>query len=234
MISFYIKNIAADIIVLDREESNHCIRVMRLKLGDRVQLHDGKGFLFEALIADPNPQKCALKIVGKAASAARADHRLTIAIAPTKNIDRFEWFLEKSTEIGIDKIIPIICQRSERKDLKTERLEKIMISAMKQSGQSYLPELTQKTSFKDLMDMPFNGDKFIAHCEEVSKILLQQAVTPGKDVLILIGPEGDFEGSEITLALQKGYLPVSLGASRLRTETAGIVACHTVCLVNNR
>lgn len=234
MISFYIKNIFSDTIVLDREESNHCIRVMRLKHGDRVQLHDGQGTLLEALIEDPNPQKCALKIVGKAETAARADYRLTIAIAPTKNIDRFEWFLEKSTEIGIDKIIPIICQRSERKDLKADRLEKVMISAMKQSGQSYLPELTQKTSFKDLMNMPFTGDKFISHCVAESKILLQQAVTPGRDVLILIGPEGDFEGSEIALALLNGYLPVSLGASRLRTETAGIVACHTVCLVNSK
>jgi 16S rRNA (uracil1498-N3)-methyltransferase len=160
------------------------------------------------------------------------NYHLTIAIAPTKNIDRFEWFTEKAAEIGIDKIIPVICRHSERKEIKTERLEKILISAMKQSGQKYLPELTGQQSFKELVSRPFPGEKLIAHCEPGIKKLLKDSIIPGKDILLLIGPEGDFDPSEINMAIEKGFIPVSLGDSRLRTETAGIVACHTVYLVN--
>lgn len=234
MTSFYVNNINSNDIYLDAEESRHCIKVLRLKNGDQVHVLDGKGSIFNSEIVDANPKKCRLEIVGKEESLPQRNYHLTIAIAPTKNIERFEWFLEKCTEIGIDRIIPLICQHSERKDIKPERLEKIIISAMKQSGQSYLPELTEKISFKTLINSPFYGEKLIAHCVPESKKLLQNSITPGSNMLIMIGPEGDFDPEEIKLALLNSFVPVSLGASRLRTETAGIVACHTACLINSK
>lgn len=232
MNSFYISDITGSSIQLNAEESKHCVKVLRLKKGDLVQLMNGKGSLYKAVIKDPDSRKCLLEIVKEEKFQNARNYHLTIAIAPTKNNERFEWFLEKSTEIGIDRIVPVICQHSERKDIKTERLEKILISAMKQSGQTYLPELASLTSFKELVDATFDGIKLIAHCESGEKSLLKNSVSPGRDILILIGPEGDFDPSEINLALEKGFLPVSLGNSRLRTETAGIVACHTICLIN--
>lgn len=203
-----------------------------MRKGDHVFLMNGKGSIFEAVIQIPDAKVCRLEIIQEERQQKRRLYHLTVAIAPTKNMDRFEWFVEKSTEIGIDRIIPLICSHSERKDLKIERLEKILISAMKQSGQLYLPELSQPIAFKDLINQPFDGDKMIAHCEEGSKNGLKNSIAPGKNVLILIGPEGDFDADEISYAIGQGYMPVSLGESRLRTETAGIVACHTVCLVN--
>jgi len=233
MNSFYISNISGSSIQLDADESKHCIKVLRLKKGDMVQLMNGKGSLYKAVIQDPDSKKCLLEIVEEKFQNTRNFH-LTIAIAPTKNNERFEWFLEKSTEIGIDKIVPLICQHSERKDIKSERLVKILISAMKQSGQTFLPELASMTSFKELVNSTFDGIKLIAHCESGEKRLLQNSVLPGKNILILIGPEGDFDSAEIRQAMEKGFIPVSLGNSRLRTETAGIVACHTVCLINEK
>ena len=147
-------------------------------------------------------------------------------------MDRFEWFVEKSVEIGIDRIVPIICQHSERKEIKAERLEKLMISAMKQSGQTFLPELSETITFKDYVNESFDGDKLIAHCENGIKKMLKDSITPGRNTLICIGPEGDFDSSEINIAIEKGFTPVSLGESRLRTETAGVVACHTAILIN--
>jgi 16S rRNA (uracil1498-N3)-methyltransferase len=157
---------------------------------------------------------------------------LTIGVAPTKNIDRFEWFLEKSTEIGIDRVIPLLCRYSERKEIKPERLEKVMVSAMKQSIKAYLPVLSPLQTFKEAIKSQFSGQKFIAHCYEGEKQLLRDAVVRGKDVLILIGPEGDFSNEEVELAINEGFVPISLGNSRLRTETAALVACHTVNLIN--
>lgn len=234
MNSFYISNISGSSIQLNADESKHCIKVLRLKKGDIVQLMNGKGSLYKAVIQDPDSKKCLLEILEEEKFHNIRNFRLTIAIAPTKNNERFEWFLEKSTEIGIDRIVPIICQHSERKDIKSERLEKILISAMKQSGQTFLPELASLTSFKELVDSTFEGVKMIAHCESGDKRLLKNSVLPGQSSLILIGPEGDFDPLEIKLALEKGFIPVSLGNSRLRTETAGIVACHTVCLINEK
>ena len=229
---FYITDLSQVPIELNVEESRHCIKVLRMRKGDHIFLMNGKGSVFEAVIQIPDAKACRLEIIQEERQQKRHLYRLTVAIAPTKNMDRFEWFVEKSTEIGIDRIIPVICSRSERKDLKIERLEKILISAMKQSGQLYLPELSQPIAFKDFINRPFDGDKMIAHCEEGSKNGLKNSIAPGKNVLILIGPEGDFDADEISYAIGKGYMPVSLGESRLRTETAGIVACHTVYLVN--
>lgn len=231
---FYVSNLSGRSVKLNIEESKHCIKVLRLRKGDHVLLLDGKGSVFEAVIQTPDSKSCLLEILKEERSQNSRSYHLTIAIAPTKNIDRFEWFIEKSTEIGIDRIIPLICQHSERREVKPERLEKILISAMKQSGQTFLPELTEQYAFKDIINNPFEGDKMIAHCEAGSKKEFQKSITPGKNVLILIGPEGDFDSEEIRLAIEKGFVPVSLGESRLRTETAGIVACHTVSLVNQK
>jgi 16S rRNA (uracil1498-N3)-methyltransferase len=231
---FYLPEISGITAELNQEESGHCIRVLRLHKGDKVHVMNGKGLIFEAIISVPDPKLCKIEIIKELSSRIRRPYQLSIAIAPTKNIDRFEWFLEKSTEIGIDRIIPVICQHSERKEIKNERLEKLLISAMKQSGQPLLPELSMPVSFKALVNKYFDGDKFIAHCEATDKKELKNEITPGKNVMILIGPEGDFDTSEIILAVENGFRPVSLGDSRLRTETAGIVACHTVCLVNQK
>ena len=231
---FYIKDLSGASIELNIEESRHCIKVLRLRKGDHIHLINGKGSLFEAVIQIPNPQACVLEILNEELHPINRSYHLTIALAPTKNIDRFEWFAEKATEIGIDRIVPLICKHSERKDLKIDRIEKILVSAMKQSGQLYLPELTKPITFKEFTGQPFEGDKMIAHCESGNRQELKNAITPGRDVLILIGPEGDFDKTEIKDAATMGFIPVSLGESRLRTETAGLVACHTVCLVNQQ
>ena len=233
MNSFYFPNIYGKIIQLSAEESNHCVKVLRLKKGDQVQLMNGKGSIFIAEISAPDSKSCILEIKEEMTIPAIRNYHLTIAIAPTKNIDRFEWFIEKSTEIGIDRIMPLICQHSERKDVKIERLEKILVAAMKQSGQAFLPELTQPVSFKNLINSSFDGVKLIAHCEAGSKTKLRDSLPTGGNTLILIGPEGDFDPTEIKLAMENGFGPVSLGASRLRTETAGVVACHSVNLIND-
>jgi len=234
MNSFYISEITGNFVPLTSEESRHCVKVLRLSKGDHVQLLNGKGSSYEAIIQIADPKSCMLEILQENKHPNYRSYHLTVAIAPTKNMDRFEWFAEKAAEIGIDKIVPIICKHSERKELRNERLEKILISAMKQSGQKYLPELTRQISFKELIKEPFDGDKLIAHCEPGHKQTLKNSVTPGKNVMLLIGPEGDFDPAEIKLALENGYIPVSLGESRLRTETAGVVACQTVYLVNEK
>jgi 16S rRNA (uracil1498-N3)-methyltransferase len=234
MNSFYIPHILGKTIYLTKEESAHCIKVLRLKTGESVQLMDGKGSIYEALIVDPDPKSCLLEITKEEKTQNVRPYHLTIAIAPTKNMDRYEWFLEKATEIGIDRIIPILCRHSERKEVKSDRLNKIVIAAMKQSGQVYLPEITAQSTFEEVIKRGFNGDKLIAHCEPGEKNLLQNVIIPGNNILVLIGPEGDFDRSEINLALGNGFIPVSLGESRLRTETAGVVACHTAVLVNAR
>jgi len=231
---FYVSDAQRGSIRLNAEESRHCIKVLRLRKDDHVYLMNGKGSIFEAVISTPDINACVLEIISENKKEVPRPYRLSIAIAPTKNIERFEWFLEKATEIGIDRIIPLICQHSERKEIKTDRLEKILISASKQSGQLFLPELTNLVSFKDLIKMPFQGDKMIAHCADGEKKELKNAISPGKETLILIGPEGDFDSTEINSAIEKGFCPVSMGESRLRTETAGIVACHTVCLINQK
>jgi 16S rRNA (uracil1498-N3)-methyltransferase len=229
---FYVPNISGSEIILDETESKHAIRVLRLQNGNHVQVIDGAGGFYEAEITDANHKKCRLAIVEVKKEFGKRNFHLHIAIAPTKNIDRFEWFLEKATEIGIDEITPLLSSHSERKVVNPERLEKILVSAMKQSLKAYLPKLNGLTSYKNLIINNKTENKFIAYCDDVQKTHLKDLVTRAKDTLILIGPEGDFSPEEVKLAIENGFKVVSLGESRLRTETAGIVACHIVNLAN--
>lgn len=229
---FYTPDISGKSYTLDETESKHCVRVLRLEKGDQITLVDGRGGFFTAEIADPNPKRCAVNVVNSELNFGLRNFQVHIAMAPTKNIERMEWFLEKATEIGINRVTPLLCRYSERKEIKNDRLEKVMVSAMKQSLKAYLPQLDELTKFNEFIRQPFEGQKFIAHCEEKHRELLKNAIQSGGNYLILIGPEGDFSTEEIELALNAGFLPVSLGASRLRTETAGVVACHTFNLLN--
>ena len=217
---------------LNEEESKHAVRVLRLEAGSPVQLIDGKGGLYTAEIKDAHPKRTILQITGVTTEYQKRNHYLHIAIAPTKNLDRLEWFLEKATEIGIDEISLIICQRSERKEAKTERLDKIITSAIKQSLKAYHPVLNEPIAFNKFLARSFNGQKFIAHCEDRDKTNLQAELQKHGRYLILIGPEGDFSPAEIDGALDNGYKAITLGESRLRTETAALEACFEVNFLN--
>lgn len=228
---FYTPDIAVN-PELPEEEAGHCIRVLRLTEGDEILLTDGKGTFYKAAISRAHHKHCEVSILGSWQQPALWNFRLHIAVAPTKNMDRMEWFAEKATEIGIDAITCLNCRFSERREIKPARLEKILISAMKQSQKATLPQLEGMTDFKSFVSQSFDGRKFIAHCEDGDKTLLKQTYRPGENVLVLIGPEGDFSPEEIELALKKGFEPISLGESRLRTETAALVACHTIHVLN--
>lgn len=217
---------------LPEEESNHAIKVLRLQAGDRVELIDGRGGYFEAEITVPHHKRCEVKILTQLSDYHKRPFRVHIAIAPTKNMDRMEWFAEKVTEMGVDEITPVICRFSERKVIKCDRLEKILVSAMKQSKKAYLPKLNEQCDFYDFIRRQDLGQRFIAHCYEHDKKSLHDLYVPGQDATIMIGPEGDFSETEVEKALQIGFSPVSLGNSRLRTETAGVVACHTMDLLS--
>ncbi|WP_372648504.1 16S rRNA (uracil(1498)-N(3))-methyltransferase [Draconibacterium sp.] len=230
---FYVPTISGAEVILDETESKHAVRVLRLKEGDEIELIDGKGGFYKARIQNANPKKCQLSIIDSQTEFGKKDFHLHIAIAPTKNIDRTEWFLEKCTEIGIDEVTPLLSEHSERKVIKPERLEKILVSAMKQSVKAYLPKLNELTKLSDLLSQATETKKFIAHCNEGEKPHLKNLVKPGEEVLILIGPEGDFSPEEVELALENGLEAISLGNARLRTETAGVVACHIVNLAND-
>ncbi|MEO9510692.1 MAG: 16S rRNA (uracil(1498)-N(3))-methyltransferase [Flavobacteriaceae bacterium] len=214
------------------EESKHILKVLRKKEGDVLHITNGKGYLFKAEILDTDLRKCKAEIIDVKKSIPKR-YSLHVAVAPTKMNDRYEWFLEKATEIGIDEITPIICENSERKVIKQERMERVLQSAMKQSLQTYLPKLNPPISYKEFMDSEMDGLQFIAHCGEGEKMELKRRVAADKDLVILIGPEGDFSKTEIELANAKGFVPVSLGNNRLRTETAAIVACSIVSTINN-
>jgi len=228
---FYVPTLSSG-HVLPEEESQHAVKVLRLKVGEEITLIDGVGGFYKARITNPHPKHCSFEITETILEYGKRDYHLHIAIAPTKNIERLEWFIEKTTEIGIDEITPIICRFSERKVIKAERLEKIIVSAAKQSLKAYLPILNPLCSFDELLKNHHASQKFIAHCYDDDKRLLQNEIQTSKDVLILIGPEGDFSKEEVQKSLSAGFIPVSLGNSRLRTETAGVVACHTVSLLN--
>jgi len=229
---FYTPDIKSDRYTLNEEESKHCIRVLRLTIGDKITLIDGIGGFYIAEITNDHQKRCEIKITQTEKEYGKRNYHLTMAVAPTKNNDRFEWFLEKSTEIGVDGFIPFISEQSERKIIKPDRLNKRINSAVKQSIQAYRPQLEKMLKFKDLINMEFDGRKLIAHCFENDKPYLKNVIEKGELVLILIGPEGDFTMEEIEMAKSKGFEEISLGDSRLRTETAGIVAVHTVALVN--
>ncbi|MGB1393628.1 MAG: 16S rRNA (uracil(1498)-N(3))-methyltransferase [Flavobacteriaceae bacterium] len=214
-----------------KDESRHIVKVLRKSTGDLLMITNGKGWMFEAEVIIPNHNKCVVSILKSTFETPRP-YTIHLAVAPTKMNDRYEWFIEKATEIGVDIITPIICQNSERKIIKTERFEKILQSAMKQSLHFYLPSLAPAIRFSEFIKMPQEGATFIAHCEDGEKLKFKDQIEAKKSITILIGPEGDFSPNEIELALKHQYIPVSLGASRLRTETAGIVAGHTIQLCN--
>jgi 16S rRNA (uracil1498-N3)-methyltransferase len=222
---------ASENFIFDKEESKHIIKVLRKKENDILHVTNGLGFIFETKITLASESKCTVKIISSQ-KAIEAKYHLHLAVAPTKMNDRYEWFLEKATEIGISEITPIICDRSERKNIKTDRFDKIILSAMKQSNQLYLPKLNEPISYSEFISKKFDGQKLIAHCEETSKKSLQSELKLKGNYIILIGPEGDFSEKEIQLALQNKFIPISLGNTRLRTETAAIVACHGVAFVN--
>ena len=214
-----------------KDESKHITKVLRKNEGDILYITNGKGWLFEAQISVANVKNCIATINSKTFQQQK-EYKLHLAVAPTKMNDRYEWFLEKAVEIGIDTITPIICDHSERKVIKQERFNKILQSAMKQSLHCYLPKLNDAISFNDFIKQEFSGQCYIAHCEELDKKSLKQKLVPKQDITILIGPEGDFSVKEIQMALQHNFIPVTLGETRLRTETAAIVACHSVAYTN--
>ncbi|MEC4116347.1 16S rRNA (uracil(1498)-N(3))-methyltransferase [Myroides phaeus] len=215
----------------DKDESKHIIRVLRRKMGDTLYVTNGKGTLFTTQISLDSDKKCITEIISHE-DQAHTPFRLHLAVAPTKMNERYEWFLEKATEIGIHEITPIICDHSERKVVKTERFEKIIQSAMKQSLQYHMPILNEPITLKEFMAKEHEGEKYIAHCEDTEKVLLKNSIPLHKNYLLLVGPEGDFSTSEIETALAKGYKPVSLGHTRLRTETAALVAVHSFVFAN--
>ncbi|PHQ55495.1 MAG: 16S rRNA (uracil(1498)-N(3))-methyltransferase [Lutibacter sp.] len=216
----------------DKTESRHIVRVLRKKKGDTIFITNGFGQLFTSEIVISNDKKCLVKITSIENKEKLWNYYLHIVIAPTKLNDRFEWFLEKATEIGIDEITPIICEHSERKVVKTERMEKIIFSAAKQSLKFHFPKLNEPVNFNQFINSNFNGQLFIAHCEETERRSLKSMLKPTQKTTILIGPEGDFSPKEIQQSLEHSFIPVSLGESRLRTETAGVVAVHSVAFVN--
>ncbi|WP_257669839.1 16S rRNA (uracil(1498)-N(3))-methyltransferase [Parapedobacter tibetensis] len=218
--------------VLNEEESKHAIRVLRLSSGQQINLVDGRGGRYTAVIMDAHPKRTVLEIVDVSINVGKRPYYLHIAIAPTKNIDRVEWFLEKATEVGIDEITPIICEHSERKDIRLDRLNKVMVSAMKQSMKAYHPKLNESMKFTEFIGAASDGQKFIAHCADSDKAYPSQLAHPSDRYTILVGPEGDFSASEIAGALSAGYQAITLGDSRLRTETAALVACVEVAMLN--
>ena len=230
---FYNPNIneTTEYFSFDKEESKHIIKVLRKKDTDILFVTNGLGYLFKTEITLASDSKCTVQIISFEKKE-ESKFKLHLAVAPTKMNDRFEWFLEKATEIGIHEITPIICDRSERKVINAERFDKIILSAMKQSNELFLPKLNDAVTFKEFIKQQNKGLQLIAHCEETDKKTLKSVLKPNENVTLLIGPEGDFSEKEIALALENNYIPVSLGNTRLRTETAAVVACHSVVFFN--
>ena len=218
---------------LPADEAAHALRVLRLQPGDEVRLTDGQGGFYHARISECNRKRCMVEVIEQEEQAPLWTGHLHLALAPTKNIDRMEWLAEKATEIGFDELTFLNCQWSERRIVKGERIEKILISAMKQSLKARLPKLNDITDFAQFVKQPVGGQKFIAHCHEGEKTPLRQALQPAQDALVLIGPEGDFSPDEVALAVAEGFTPVTLGNTRLRTETAALVAVHLMNLAHS-
>jgi 16S rRNA (uracil1498-N3)-methyltransferase len=230
---FYAPGITGEYYTLDERESKHTIRVLRMGEGSEITLIDGKGNLYEGVITEPDQKACKIKIINILRSFEKRDYALHIAISPLKNPERFEWFAEKSVEIGVDTITPLICDRTEKQGLKTERLNNIIISAMKQSLKASATILNPAIKLKDFINMSHTGTRMIAHCNDRhERKVIGDVYSRGSNAVILIGPEGDFSEEEIIGSVDKGYIPVSLGKSRLRTETAGIAACHSIYFMN--
>ena len=217
---------------LPEEEAAHSIRVLRLSVGSEIEITDGKGHFYKAEISSIAGKHCYVQAKETIEQPKGWQGRVHIAIAPTKNIDRIEWMVEKAVEIGLDEITFLNCRFSERKVIKTDRIERIVVSAMKQSLKPFKTQVNELVDFKKFIAQPTEGAKYIAHCYESEKLLLKDALQAGESATVLIGPEGDFSPEEVELAIKAGYRPVSLGNSRLRTETAGLVACHTYIMKN--
>ncbi len=233
---FYCPDIA-ETLTLGEEDSKHCVKVLRMGEGDTIEVVDGNGMLYTCRITMAHPKRCAIEVVGRAEQPPHWGCQIVLGIAPTKNMDRIEWLVEKCVEMGVDRIIPLRCHNSERTVLKTERLKKIMVSAMKQSLKAILPQLDEMTLVEQVLAEPFDGTRCIAYCDELlpreERKTLVGTYRPGEDVMVLIGPEGDFSPDEVQAACQAGFVPVTLGESRLRTETAGmlsIAAIHTLLM----
>jgi 16S rRNA (uracil1498-N3)-methyltransferase len=230
---FYLPSAAtAGPVILSEEESKHSIRVLRLDAGSEVLVTNGKGQFFKAQLLDAHPKRAVLQLEAPYEAQDQSVCKLHLAVAPTKNMDRLEWMVEKAVEIGVDAIHFFTSYHSERRQLNTERLEKIAIAAMKQSQKSRLPALFPLESFEAMLERPFVGDKFIAWIDESVSKHLGHCYSPNQNCWVLIGPEGDFSQQEVAKAQESGFLPVSLGPSRLRTETAAIAALHTLQLMN--
>lgn len=231
---FYAPEISLPSYTLPEEESKHCVRVLRMTVGDELHLTDGKGNMYRCKVVSDNVKRCEVEVVETWPEYERMSYGLTMCVAPTKNIDRFEWFLEKATEIGISEVYPLECDHSERRQIKLEREEKVITAAVKQSLKAYHPVLHDLTSVRDIIAMDFEGEKYIAHCDSSfgERPYLGNLVKKGANTLILIGPEGDFSKEEINFALQNGFKAISLGRERLRTETAAVVATTVVATIN--
>jgi len=229
---FYSNNVTDGKAGFSKDESGHCVRVLRMRRGDAISFTDGKGNLYEGLITEDNPSAM-VAAVSSVSKTEERPYRLHVAISPVKNDDRLEWFTEKAVEMGIDEITPLICSRTEKKRIRKERLEGLIVSAMKQSVKCYLPRLNEPESFNGFISTERPGKKLIACCDPgVERVKITAAFNPGDEVTILIGPEGDFTPEEVSMAARKGFIPVHLGPSRLRTETAGFAACCSVYLAN--
>lgn len=227
MIQFYAPDIETT-LTLPESDSQHCVRVLRMQSGDEIEVIDGKGHRFTCHLANAHPKHATVEIVAKQDIPLCWPQHITVAVAPTKHLDRMEWLVEKLTEVGVNRFVPLLCRRSERKEIKTERLEKIAVSAMKQSLKTVLPEIMPMTPIEQVISGYADAQRFIAYCDKtVPRHLLAKMYQPLKDVIIMIGPEGDFAPEEISAALDAGWCPVSLGNNRLRTETAAFVACDT-------
>lgn len=231
---FYAPEISLPRYTLSEEESKHCVKVLRMRCGDELHITDGRGTMYRCKVVDDNAKHCTVEVVESIPEYEKPEYRLTMAVAPTKNIDRFEWFLEKATEVGVSEVYAIECDHSERRQIKREREEKVITSAVKQSLKTYHPTLHDMTPVRQLMEMPFEGEKYIAHCNSTlgEREYLGSLVKKSENTLILIGPEGDFSEEEITFALQNGFKPITLGRERLRTETAAVVAAVVVATMN--
>lgn len=213
-------------------ESKHCINVLRHKLDDIITVTNGKGSFYKCKIIDAHPKRCQLELIAETKESQRS-FRLHMAVAPTKSSDRFEWFLEKAVELGVDEITPLLCHHSERRKVRPERIEKVVVAAMKQSLKATLPKINELTPFNKFIGQANNYTSFIAHCYNSAKSPLKKSYQPGTDALLCIGPEGDFSEQEVSDAINAGFTAISLGESRLRTETAGVIACHTIHLLND-
>ncbi len=221
--------------MLPESDSQHCVKVLRMREGQMLQVVDGKGHKYTCRLVDAHPKHAMVQLVECVDAPLTWQQSITIAVAPTKMLDRIEWLVEKLVEVGVNRIVPLRCSRSERKELKSDRLEKIAVSAMKQSLKAWMPDIWPMTKFDQAVDNIRATQKYIAYCSDVyERVQLAKAYKPGMDIVVLIGPEGDFTEAEVCHAISAGYVPVSLGDNRLRTETAALYSCSVAHIIDDR